>query len=132
MLDSICASATRSGFISEVDHQRLKAAFGERFERATKSVEETRVKRYTFQPSGRVVWVVVGREKEYEILPKAEYCSCDDFYFHVISTDSEYCYHLIAQKLADALGMAGLVQEGDEFYDSLLNEWRRQALRASS
>lgn len=132
VLESICTSAAGSGFISEDERQRLKAVFGERFERAIKSVEQSRVKKYTFKPSGRVVWIVVGREKEYEILPEAEYCSCDDFYFHVISTESGYCYHLIAQKLANALGQAELVEEGDEFFVSLMSEWRNQALRPDS
>ncbi|RJS90038.1 hypothetical protein CW700_01840, partial [Candidatus Bathyarchaeota archaeon] len=84
--------------------------------------------RYTFQPSGRVVWIVVGKEGEYQILPRAGYCSCDDFYFRIINGEAGLCYHLIAQRLAEALGRFEEVEEGDEFYDALMAEWRSQAL----
>lgn len=118
----------RSGRLSEEYLAKLRGIFEERFERALRSMEERRVKRYTFEPSGRVVWVIVGKEKEYQILPKAGYCSCDDFYFRVINGETGLCYHLIAQSLAEALGIYEEIREGDEFYDSLMTEWRNQSL----
>jgi predicted nucleic acid-binding Zn finger protein len=53
-------------------------------QRLLRPLKENRVKKYTFKPSGRVVWVVVGKERDYLIMPDAEFCSCDDFYFRVI------------------------------------------------
>ena len=120
--------AKRSGRLSKERVAELRSVFGERFEKALRLLEEKRVKQYTFEPSGRVVWVVVGKEKEYQILPRAGYCSCDDFYFRVINGETGLCYHLIAQSLAEALGVYEEIREGDEFYDSLLAEWRSQSL----
>jgi len=120
--------AKSSGKLSKERVTELRSRFGERFERALKLIEERRVKRYAFEPSGRIVWVVVGKEKEYQILPRAGYCSCDDFYFRVINGETGLCYHLIAQSLAEALGIYEEIKEGDEFYESLIAEWRSQSL----
>jgi predicted nucleic acid-binding Zn finger protein len=120
--------AKSSGRLSKERIAELRNLFGERFERAWRLVEEKRVKKYIFEPSGRVVWIVVGKEKEYQILPKAGYCPCDDFYFRVINGETGLCYHLIAQRLAEAISLFEEVREGDEFYEPLMAEWRSQAL----
>jgi len=120
--------AKSSGRLSKERVAELRSLFGERFEKALRLLEERRVKRYAFEPSGRIVWVVVGKEKEYQILPRAGYCSCDDFYFRVIDGETGLCYHLIAQSLAEVLGVYEEIKEGDEFYDSLVAEWRSQSI----
>jgi predicted nucleic acid-binding Zn finger protein len=88
-------------------------------------VERRRVKRYVFEPSGRVVWVVVGRESEYQVLPESGYCDCSDFYFRVVDGEAGLCYHLMAQRLAEALVEYEEIREEDEFYEPLMEEWRR-------
>ncbi|MCD6263162.1 hypothetical protein J7L60_01965 [Candidatus Bathyarchaeota archaeon] len=128
VLREICEEARRLGRLPGERLAELRALLGERLERALRAVEETRVKRYTFKPSGRIIWIVVGKEGEYQILPRAGYCSCDDFYFRIINGEAGLCYHLIAQRLAEALGRFEEVEEGDEFYDALMAEWRSQAL----
>lgn len=128
VLREVCEEARRLGRLPEDRLGELRALLGERLERALRAVEEMRVKRYTFQPSGRVVWIVVGKEREYQILPRAGYCSCDDFYFRIINGEAGLCYHLIAQRLAEALGRFEEVEEGDGFYGTLMAEWRSQAL----
>lgn len=122
-----CENAKKTGSIQEEELQSLRNMFGERFDKALKLVNERRVKRYTFEPSGRVVWIIVGKEREYQILPKAKYCSCDDFYFRVIDGEAGLCYHLIAQCIAEALGSLEEVRDSDEFYEPLMDEWRSQA-----
>ena len=129
-LSEACEEARKSDRLSEERLDELRSLFGGRLERALRLVEERRVKRYTFKPSGRVVWIVVGKEREYQILSRAGYCSCDDFYFRVINGEAGLCYHLIAQHLAEALGMLEEIEEGDEFYESLMAEWRSQALES--
>ena len=129
-LRKVCGEARKLGRLSEEQVAELKNIFGERLERALRMVEERGVKRYTFKPSERVVWIVVGKEREYQILPRAEYCSCDDFYFRVINGETGLCYHLIAQRLAEALGILEEIEESDEFYESLMAEWRSQALQS--
>ena len=78
--------------------------YGYRFNGTWKAVEENRVKKYVFKPSGRVLWIVVSKGREYLIYPLVGYCSCDDFYFSVIDGKTRLCYHLIAVRLAELLG----------------------------
>ncbi|MCX6655917.1 MAG: hypothetical protein NTY03_12500 [Candidatus Bathyarchaeota archaeon] len=112
--------------ISRSNWERLRSAFGYRFDRAWRLVQERRVKRYTFRPSGRVVWVVIGQGGEYQVYPKAGYCGCDDFYFRVVDGETGLCYHLLGQRLAEALGSYDSVEEEDEAYALLIGEWRAQ------
>ncbi|RLG45818.1 MAG: hypothetical protein DRN81_00050 [Thermoproteota archaeon] len=62
-------------------------------------VKDGKVKKYIF--NGVVLWVVVGKERDYLVLPNI-YCSCEDFYVRVVSRmEKKYCIHLIAQKIAE-------------------------------
>jgi len=112
--------------ISRSNWERLHGTFGYRFDRAWRLVQERRVKRYTFHPSGRVIWVVIGQGGEYQVYPNAGYCGCDDFYFRVIDGEAGLCYHLLGQRLAEALGSYDYVEEEDEAYALLTGEWRAQ------
>ena len=112
--------------LSRSNWERLRGTFGYRFDRAWKLVQEKRVKKYTFHPSRRVVWVVIGQRGEYQIYPNAGYCGCDDFYFRVVDGEAGLCYHLLGQRLAEALGSFDLVEEEDEAYHLLTEEWRAQ------
>jgi predicted nucleic acid-binding Zn finger protein len=112
--------------LSRSNWERLRDTFSYRFDRAWMLVQENRVKRYTFHPSGRVVWVVVGQGGEYQIYPNAGYCGCDDFYFRVIDGETGLCYHLLGQRLAEALESYDSVEEEDEAYRLLTSEWRAQ------
>ena len=104
---------------------QLSEALGSRFTKAWEALEEERIKKYVFSPSGRIVWIVVGREREYQIMPAAGFCSCDDFYFRVMDREVHICYHLIAQKIADSLGRFDKIEEDDEAYDFLMEEWKK-------
>jgi predicted nucleic acid-binding Zn finger protein len=112
--------------ISRSNWERLRSIFGYRFDRAWRLVQERRVKRYTFHPSGRVIWVVIGQGGEYQVYPNAGYCGCDDFYFRVIDGEAGLCYHLLGQRLAEALESYDSVEEEDEAYSLLTGEWRAQ------
>jgi predicted nucleic acid-binding Zn finger protein len=112
--------------LSHTNWERLKSTFGDRFDNGWRIVQERRVKRYTFRPSGRVTWVVVGQGGEYQIYPKAGYCGCDDFYFRVVGGEAGLCYHLLGQRLAEVLENYDRVDEEDEIYRLLTGEWRAQ------
>ena len=112
--------------LSRSNWERLRETFGYRFDRAWRLVQENRVKKYTFHPSGRVVWIVVGQGGEYQIYPNAGYCGCDDFYFRVVDGEAGLCYHLLGQRLAEALISYDSVEEEDEAYRLLTGEWRAQ------
>ena len=123
-LNAICNEAKRKGKLEDEQIVILKRTFGSRFLNAWKAVNERRVKRYIFKPSGRIVWIVVGRRRDYLVMPAANFCSCDDFYFNVMDGKAHLCYHLIAQRIAESLGLFDTIEEEDSFYDILMREWR--------
>jgi predicted nucleic acid-binding Zn finger protein len=125
MLKQVCEDAAAEKRIRDSDLNTLSTAFGHRFEKALEAVKDKRVKKYAFKPSNRVVWIVVGKERDYLIMPAADFCTCDDFYFRVMDRQIHLCYHLIAQKIAEATGNYASYEEEDKLYDVLMREWKR-------
>ena len=124
-LNSICKEAKAQGKLTGKSLTKLYEIFGQRFINAFEALKEERVKKYVFKPSDRVVWIVVGKERDYLLMPEAEFCSCDDFYFRVLDREIHLCYHLIAQKIANILEWYETIEERDELYDSLMKEWKK-------
>ena len=124
-LEQICKKAATTKRIEETDLTKLSAIFCQRFAKAWEAIEGKRVKKYVFKPSNRVVWIVVGKGRDYLIMPAADFCTCDDFYFRVMDRQIHLCYHLIAQKLAQTLDSYDLYEEEDELYEALMKEWRK-------
>ena len=71
-------------------------------DRANKLVVQSRVdytvrsggvKQMLFLPSGKKLWVVIGRDNEYWTDPELGFCSCKDFYFTTMSGGQD-SYHL--------------------------------------
>jgi predicted nucleic acid-binding Zn finger protein len=125
IINAISKEVKAEGKLTGKNITRLYEVFGQRFTKAFEALKENRVKKYTFKPSGRVVWVVVGKERDYLIMPDAEFCSCDDFYFRVLDRKIHLCYHLIAQKIANILEWYEKIEEHDELYEPLMREWRK-------
>ncbi len=126
-LNLICKHAKAEDKLSGKNLTDLYDLFGQRFTKALEALKENRIKKYYFRPSNRVVWIVVGRERDYLLMPEAEFCMCDDFYFRVLDRRIHLCYHLIAQKIARNLGWFENLDERDELYDSLMKEWKTPA-----
>jgi len=124
VLRNICKKAKKEGKLTGKNLTKLYEVFGQRFIKAFEAVKENRVKKYVFKPSGRIVWIVVGKERDYLLMPEAEFCTCDDFYFRVLDREVHLCYHLIAQKIANILKWYDAVEERDKLYDSLMKEWK--------
>jgi predicted nucleic acid-binding Zn finger protein len=124
-LNAICREAKKEDKLSGKNLTALYELFGQRFTKALNALKENRVKKYVFKPSGRKVWIVVGRERDYLIMPEAEFCMCDDFYFRVLDKKIHLCYHLIAQKIAHNLGWYETLEENDKLYESLMKEWKK-------
>ena len=124
-LNAICKEAKAEGKLSGKNLTKLYEIFGERFTKAFEALKENRVKKYVFKSSGKTVWIVVGRERDYLIMPEAEFCTCDDFYFRLLDREVHLCYHLIAQKIARNLGWYETIEESDKLYDTLMNEWKK-------
>jgi predicted nucleic acid-binding Zn finger protein len=121
-LDSICQTIRVEGDVSDSHVAELVDRFGQRADKALEAFNESRIKKYVFQPSGRIVWIVVGKERDYLVMPSIGYCSCDDFYYQF--DHGHICYHIIAQKLAEATGRFDLFEDDDQFYDVLIREWK--------
>ena len=102
----------------------LVKTFDKNFVEAMKLVDQSRVREVKFSPSGRVVWVVRGRKKDYQVVPQSMFCTCDDYYFRVMGRKKELCYHLIAQHLADALGLQKKNDLADADYAGFTTRWK--------
>jgi predicted nucleic acid-binding Zn finger protein len=103
--------------------EELEREYGALFEEAYQAVSQGKVKKYVFTPSGRTRWIVVGRNRDYLILPKAGHCTCEDFFFRVLSHEKPMCYHLLAQKIAEKTGRFETIEEEDGWYRKLMREW---------
>lgn len=128
LLDGVCEEMMAIKRITSEHKTQLSTAFGKRLENALQALAEKRVKRYLFKPSQRVIWIVVGKERDYQIIPGAEFCTCDDFYFRVMDQEVHLCYHLIAQRLAEALDDYDTIEEYDGLYEALMRDWRTPSL----
>lgn len=102
----------------------LLRTFGERFTNGWELASSRRVRRYEFKPSGRVVWAVQGRKGEYQVMPDIPFCYCDDYYFRVMDRKRGLCYHIIAQRIAEALDQFEKVPKKDSQYSGITARWR--------
>ena len=93
------------------------------FAEAYDCVKEKRVKKYIFRPSNRVRWIVVGRTRDYIVLPSVGYCSCEDFFFRVMSHEKPMCYHILAVKISQKTELYEVIEESDEWHWRLMREW---------
>jgi predicted nucleic acid-binding Zn finger protein len=57
------------------------------------------VKLHRFQPSGTVIWTMVGNDEEHWVDLGLDFCSCKGYYYKTLS-DGQKCYHLTYVKLA--------------------------------
>jgi len=107
----------------DIDFFRKK--YGKKFVRALRVVEEKKVERYHFKPSDSITWVVKGRSRQYMVIPKI-YCTCRSFYQDVvISRDTNMCYHMLAQQIAEIRNQYESIDSTDTARRKLFVEWRR-------
>jgi predicted nucleic acid-binding Zn finger protein len=88
-------------------------------ERIEGAVASGSVKMLSFQPSGKKLWVVVGRDSEYWADPELGFCSCKDFYFNTLSK-GDPCYHLKSVARAMQEGRAEEIGFSDDEYVQVL------------
>jgi len=97
--------------------------------KALEAVRESRVKLYIFKPSGRKMWIVVGKHGRYLVLPDAEYCTCNDFFFRVISGEKPSCYHILAVKKAIKEETYSIIEKEDISYKKMLEDLLKEGNR---
>ncbi|MDE1862384.1 MAG: hypothetical protein KGI33_05680 [Thaumarchaeota archaeon] len=85
------------------------------------------VKLHHFEPSGRKVWTVVGKENEHWLEPDLDFCSCEDFYFKIMSTGGE-CYHLKAVQSAKERNKIEIVKFSDSEFESFITALVRDTI----
>ena len=112
------------GNLSERLRDLLLKAFGERFTNGWELAGSGKVRRYEFAPSGRVMWAVEGRKGEYQVMPDIPFCYCDDYYFRVMDKKRGLCYHIIAQRVAEALNRYVRISKKDAQYSTITDRWR--------
>lgn len=88
-------------------------------ERIEGTVLSGSVKMLEFLPSGRRLWVVVGKDSEYWADPELGFCSCKDFYFNTLS-GGDPCYHLKSVNKAMEGGRAERTEFSDNEYAQVL------------
>lgn len=108
--------------------KKLEDKYGSKCQKAFEALLSMAVKKYKFVPSGRIVWIVVGKEKEYFVIPRI-YCQCDEFYINVvIRRKSELCYHILAQAIAEKIGKYESFEVPDSDFIRLNAEWKKESV----
>jgi predicted nucleic acid-binding Zn finger protein len=94
--------------------------FGSKFRKAIDAVLNDDVKKHVFNPSGRVVYTVVGRNGDEFVDPEKPYCSCNNFYFRVLGTSDQLCYHLMSYEIASEATSFDTIRFEDDEYAQFL------------
>ncbi len=111
--------------LTQDDIEYFKNKYGKKFVKALRAVEEGKIVRYQFSPSDSVTWIVKGRGRQYLVIPEL-YCTCRSFYQEaVISRETNMCYHLLAQRIADIREEYETQESTDTERRKLYVEWRR-------
>lgn len=82
-------------------------------------VSERGVKLHHFEPSGRKIWTVVGKENEHWLDPDLGFCSCADYYYNALSTGGE-CYHLKAVQSAKEQDKIEIIMFADSEFEGFI------------
>ncbi len=130
VLRQVCQEIRRTGKINDELKGTLDKSFEKRSNQALALVEDDKVRKYRFKPSGRTIWIVRGRTSEYQVVPESMFCTCDDYYFRVMGNKRQLCYHLIAQCLAEATGKYAQNEMRDSDYAGVTAKWKPFSRRA--
>jgi predicted nucleic acid-binding Zn finger protein len=130
ILNEACKEISLKNKLEEELKIKLQKKLSKTFNEALQLVYAKRVKKYIFKPSCRILWIVLGRKGEYQIIPEANFCSCNDFYFRVVGGKKKLCYHLIAQKLAEALKIYEEKELMDSEYEKMMEKLRGKVKKA--
>lgn len=128
--EGICKSFVTEDIGMTIDLDKVKASDEETYLKALRAVKRKRVVKFKFMPSGLVLWGVYSekRERMYFVIPDL-YCSCAGFLMNVIMRRrKEYCYHMIAQKIAEKTGVYEEEVLNDEEYISFLNRMKKNMI----
>lgn len=117
LLSEIYSKIKNKGLIDEDFVNFIESIFPDKSPNILKVIKRG-ITKYTFKPSGKIVWTAMGQNNEYLIYPKV-YCGCIDFYKNVvIKRIRGFCKHIIAQVICEALNNYQIsIIEDDKFAD---------------
>ncbi len=102
LLSEIYSKIKNKGLIDEDFVNFIESIFPDKSPNILKVIKRG-ITKYTFKPSGKIVWTAMGQNNEYLLYPKV-YCGCIDFYKNVvIKRIRGFCKHIIAQVICEAL-----------------------------
>jgi predicted nucleic acid-binding Zn finger protein len=78
------------------------------------------VKKHVFLPSGRYIYTVVGRNGDEFVDPEKGFCSCESYFYGVLSAKVSYCYHILSFKIADESKLVEEIRFDDEECDTFM------------
>ena len=111
--------------LTQDDIEYFRDKYEKRFIRALRAVEEGRVIKYNFEPSGTTKWIVRGQRREYLVIPQV-FCTCRSFYHSVvIDREISMCYHLLAQQIAEIREQFKSIESTDAERRKMSAELRR-------
>ncbi|MFX1365118.1 MAG: hypothetical protein ACFFCE_17820 [Promethearchaeota archaeon] len=80
------------------------------------------ITKYIFMPSNRTLWAAKGENQEHLIYPKL-FCSCQDFYKNVvIKRNHNFCKHLLAQIISEALNKFRTINLEDSKFKEFIQD----------
>ena len=80
--------------------------------------------KYVYTPSNRIVWTAKGENQEHMIYPQL-YCSCQDFYKNiVIKRKRDFCKHILAQIISEALKSYKQEKLKDKHFNNLIRDFK--------
>jgi predicted nucleic acid-binding Zn finger protein len=112
-LSSSEAEAIRGSFVKY-------AKYGPKFTKAVEIVSGRGVKEHRFNPSGRVIYTVVGSTGDEFIDPQKPFCSCSNFFFHVLAGRDDICYHLLSYRIAFESKKLDVIKFSDDEYSAVI------------
>ncbi len=108
---------TKGELASRFAHYSIQPS---QFKKAIEAAFGGCVKRHVFLPSGRCIYTVVGRNADEFVDPEKSFCSCESYFYGVLSAKAKHCYHILSYKIADESGLVQEIDFDDEEYDTFL------------
>ncbi|MHA2008673.1 MAG: hypothetical protein ACXABO_11460 [Promethearchaeota archaeon] len=82
------------------------------------------ITKYIYKPSNRIVWTAMGKNQEHLLYPNI-FCSCQDYYKNVvINRKRDFCKHILAQIISEALDNYKEIVLDDEEFKKIIRDLR--------
>ncbi|KAL4438696.1 hypothetical protein ABPG77_006300 [Micractinium sp. CCAP 211/92] len=121
--EDILQAIAQAGAATDEQLSSLHFLFDSHLVKALQIVDQGGVWAFVGASSGRRVYQVHGQSADSYIVFPAHYCSCQAFFFDVVSkTEAVACKHQLAARLADALGRTRVQTVSDVALAHLLQE----------